>query len=67
MTSLAKLIASIAALIASLALAWIAREGVEIRHKGDIYARISGYASPRLQIELDSPPGGLEIMQHVDR
>jgi hypothetical protein len=34
MNSLAKLIAAIAALIASLALAWIAKDGVTITHTG---------------------------------
>jgi hypothetical protein len=34
MNSLAKLIAAIVALIASLALAWIAKDGVSVRHKG---------------------------------
>ena len=36
MNSLAKLIAAIAALIASLALAWIAKDGVTVRHEGDL-------------------------------
>jgi len=34
MNTLAKLIASIAALIASLALAWIAKDGVKVHHAG---------------------------------
>jgi hypothetical protein len=41
MNSLAKLIAAIAVLIASVALAWIARYGVEIRHTGGIDAELS--------------------------
>jgi hypothetical protein len=41
MNTLAKLIASIAALIASLTLAWIARDGVEIHHKGSVDAELS--------------------------
>jgi hypothetical protein len=35
MNTLAKLIASIAALVASLALPWIAKDGVTVRHTGD--------------------------------
>ena len=35
MNSLANVIAAIAALIASLALAWIAKDGVTITHTGD--------------------------------
>jgi hypothetical protein len=44
MNTLAKLIASIAALVASLALAWIAKDGVnvKVRHTGGFGAALSG-------------------------
>ena len=45
MNALAKLIAAIAALIVSLTLAWIAKDGVTVRHEGHI-----GVAS---KLELD--------------
>jgi hypothetical protein len=49
MNTLPKLIASIAALIASLTLAWIAIYGVEIRHTGGfragIYAELTSISS----------------------
>jgi hypothetical protein len=42
MNTPAKLIASIAALIASLALAWIAKDGVNVHHTGDLGLALSG-------------------------
>jgi hypothetical protein len=45
MTTLAKLIASVAALIASLALAWIAKEGVTV-YSGIVDVRFQPAANP---------------------
>ena len=42
MNTLAKLIASIAALVASFAVAWIAKDGVNVHHTGNFGLALSG-------------------------
>jgi hypothetical protein len=42
MNTLANLIASIAAFVASLALAWIAKDGVNVHHTGNFGLALSG-------------------------
>ena len=66
MNTLAKLLASIAALVAASALFWIAYKGVQIRHRGNVDAILNFRTDPfeELKIKVDLDHSGRVYLDH---